>query len=401
MSTKRLLPAAALAAALALAGCAGNGEKSRAETGKDLARKQWAGARAGVLANLAREQYDNGNFDKARQTIDEALKIDADNVPLRVLSARVAIETGNLELADKELVLARRLDPKNAEADYLGGVICQRWQRFQEAHDFYRSAAEKQPGELAFLLAQSEALVLLNRHDEALALLQARVVYFESSATIRDAVGQLLMQKGKYDQAVDMFRQASTLATDDNAIREHLALAQVRTRQYREAADVLARVLKDERSAKRADLYLALGECQLNTNRPRDARETFETAAQLNPNNPAVFMALGKAALQLNDHRRAEIALKRSLAIDPASSEANLLIGYVRLRQNKRGEALASFRKASALDPNDTVSLCMIGYVLEKSGKSREALNFYAPALKLRPNDEMATRLMADQQINQ
>ena len=400
MQIKTLLAAPALAAALAMAGCAGGG-KTRGDAGKELARKHWAGARANVLGNLAKEQYDNGNFDKARQTTDEALKIDPENVPLRVLSARVAVEQGNLELADKELVLARRLDPKNAEADYLSGVICQRWQRFQDAHDFYRSASEKQPGELAFLLAQAETLVILNRADEALSLLQGKVVYFESSATIRDAVGQLLMQKGKYEQAVEIFRQASVLATDDNTIREHLALAMVRTKQYRDAADVLGRLLKDERYAKRADLHLALGECQLNTNRPRDARDTFEVASQLNPNNAAIFMALGKAALQLNDHRRAEIALKRSLTIDPASSEANLLIGYVRLRQNKQAEALASFRKANALDPNDTVSLCMIGYVLEKAGKSREALQFYAQALKIRPGDEMATRLMADVQLNQ
>jgi tetratricopeptide (TPR) repeat protein len=397
MNRKLLLAAPVLAALLT--GCASGG-KTSAETGKEVAKKHWAGARANVLGNLAKEQYDTGNFDKSRQTTDQALKMDPENAPLRVLSARVAIEQGNLELADKELTLARRLDPRNAEADYLAGAVCQRWQKFQEAQDFYRSAGEKQPGELAYLLAQAEALVLLNRADEALALLQNRVVFFESSATIRDAVGQLLMQKGKYDQAVDLFRQASVLATDDNSIREHLALAQVRTKQYRDAANVLERLLKDQRYAKRADLYLALGECQLNTNRAREARDTFETASQINPNQASIWMSLGKAALQLNDLRRAELALKRSIAIEPASSEANLLIGYVRLRQNKRAEALASFRKASALDPNDTVSLCMIGYVLEKAGKSREALNFYAQALKLKPQDEMATRLMADIQLN-
>jgi len=399
--TRKLLIAPALATALAVTGCANSGGKTNADAGKELARKQWAGARANVLGNLAKEQYDNGSFDKARSTTDDALKMDPENAALRVLSARIAIEQGNLELADKELVLARRIDPKSAEADYLGGVICQRWQRFQDAYDFYRSAAEKQPGELAYLLAHSEALVLLNRPDDALTLLQTRLTFFESSATLRDAVGQLLMQKGKYDDAVDMFRQASLLATDDNNVREHLALAQVRTKRYREAADVLTRLLKDERYAKRADLYLALGESQLNSNRPRDARDAFETASQLNPNQASIWMALGRAALQLNDPRRAEIAIRRAISIDPASSEAHLLIGYVRLRQNKQADALAAFRKASALDPNDTVSLCMIGYVLERSGKPRQALQYYAQALKLKPRDEMATRLMADVQINQ
>ncbi|HEY7115416.1 MAG TPA: tetratricopeptide repeat protein [Tepidisphaeraceae bacterium] len=401
MRINTVLAVATLTTALVLAGCASPGQKSPAEQAKAEAQKQWAGARANVLGGMAKEQYDSGNFDKCRETLGQALKMDPENAPLRVLSARLAIEQSNLELADQELIVARRLDPKNAEADYLSGVVCQRWQRPQEAYDYYRSASEKQPAELAYLMAQAEMLVNLNRADDALALLQAKVVFFEYSGAIRDAVGQILMQKGKYSEAVDILHQASILATDDITIREHLALAYLRNKQYREAADTLGRLVKDDRYAKRADLYLALGECQLNLNKARDARDSFQTASQLNPNQASAWLALGKVALQLNDPGRAEMSLKRSLTIDPASSEANLLLGYARLRQKKLDEALACFRKASALDTNDTVSICMIGYVLEKQGKSTQALQFYAQALKIKPGDEMATRLMAQVQIDQ
>jgi tetratricopeptide (TPR) repeat protein len=389
--------AAGLALLVTASGCGNSaGEKTNAQTQREKAQKHWAGARAGVMGSLAKEQYETGNFEKCRETIDEALKMDPDNVPIRVLSAKLAIEQGNLELADKELVQARRLDPKHAEADYLSGVVCQRWQRGAEAYEFYRSASEKQPSELAYLMAQAEMLVALNRSDEALALLQAKVVFFEHSATIRDAVGQLLMEKGKFQQAVEVLHQASILATDDQPVREHLALAHFKNKQYAEASEVLARLVKQEKYVQRADLHLALGECQLQMNKPRDARATFETASQHNPTHAPIWVGVGKASLQLNDLRRSEIALKRSLSIDPGSSEANLLLGYVRVRQDKYEEALGSFRKASALDPNDTVSLCMVGFVLEKLGRNDEALRIYAQALKLKPGDELATRLMAD-----
>jgi tetratricopeptide (TPR) repeat protein len=399
--TASVLGLAALAAAAPGCGTKAPGEKTNGETQKDQMKRQWASARANVMANLATEQYDNGNFDQARKTCNEALAMDPENVPLRVLSAKIAIEQGNLELADKELVTARRIDAKSAEADYLSGVVCQRWQRAQEALDFYRSASEKQPSELAYLMAQAEMLVALNRSDEAISLLQAKVVFFEHSATIRDAVGQLLMQKGKYAQAVEVLHQASILATDDQNIREHLALAYVRNKQHREAADLIHRLVKDDRYARRGDLYLALGECHLQLGRPRDARDAFDTATQCDPRNGAAWIGLGKAALQLNDLRRAEVSLKRGLSAEPGSSEANLLVGYVRLRQNKFDDALASFRKASALDPADTTSLCMIGYALEKTGRSDEALRHYAQALKMRPGDELATRLMADIRLDQ
>jgi superkiller protein 3 len=372
-----------------------HGEKANAD-----AKKEWARARANVLRNLGKEQYENGSFDKCRQTLVDALKIDPDNEPLRILSARLAIEQGNLELADKELVLARRLEPKDAEADYLAGVVCQRWQRSQDALDYYRSASEKQPSELAYLLAYAETMVSMGRPDEALSLLQQKVVFFEYSATIRDAVGQLLMQKEKYHEAADMLRQASILAVEDNGIREHLAMACFYDKQYGDASELLGRVVHDDRFAKRVDLYLVMGECQLKLNKPRDARDSFEVASQIAPNNAAVWTGLGKAALQINDLRRADISIRRSLSINPASSEGNLLLGYVRLKEKKLPEALAAFKKANTIDPADTVSLCMLGLVLEKMGKGDEAMKCYARALKMNPGDEMATKLLSQVQID-
>src|SRR5438445_7233192 len=101
MISKALL-AAALATLPLVAGCGSSGDrKTYGQEQKELAQKQWAGARANVLASLAKEQYENGNFDNCRKTIDEALKMDPDNVPLRVLSSKLAIEQSNLELAEK------------------------------------------------------------------------------------------------------------------------------------------------------------------------------------------------------------------------------------------------------------------------------------------------------------
>ena len=55
---------------------------------------------------------------------------------------------------------------------------------------------------------------------------------------------------------------------------------------------------------------------------------------------------------------------------------------------------------ASALDPADTVSLCMVGVALEKLGRAAEAFQCYVQALKLKPGDDLATRLMAEVQLD-
>jgi len=389
----------ALMSSLLVAGPLGCGPNKK--DNKAAALKQWQEARAQVLYGLAKDQYKNGQFENCRSTVNDALKLAPENVNLRVLSARLAIEQGQLEVADKELSKARQVDPKNAEIDYLSGVIYQRWQKHETAYEYYVSASDKQPAELAYIMAKSEMLVAMDREKEALSLLQEKMNYFEHSPVIRDAVGQLLVQEAKYKEGAEILRQASILGPDDLTIREHLAMALYLAKDYRAAADELTKLTNDEKYAKRSDLWMALGECQMQMNDSRAARRSFDTATQLNPNLSSAWLSLGRAALQANDLKRAEIAWKRAMSIEPENAQAHLLAGYVRLRQGKKDEAIASFRKASALDPKDTVSLCMIGYTLERMGKNDEAVKYYAKALKIKPNDDMARKLIATLQVNE
>lgn len=378
-------------AGLLLVGCGEN-----KQTGKQQMTQQWQDARAGVQYGLARQQYESGNLNNARQSVDQALLLNPLHVEAMILSARISIEQGHLELAEQTLTQAIETAPGEAEVDYLLGVIDQRWQRPERALEHYRAAVRKNPKELAYVLAEAETLVVLNRVNEALALLSGKVVYFENSATIRDAVGQLLVQQGHYPEAVEMLRRANSLAGTDQAIREHLALAMYYNRQWRESADLLARLVTDPQYAQRADLHIALGECYMELNRARDARNAFDTATVLEPAAAGGWIRLAKAAMALEDYRRTHLSLRKAMSLEPSNSEIHLLYGYLRLREERLADALTSFNRAYTLDRTDTVSLCMIGYVLEKMGRQAQAMNYYAQALQLKPNDELASRLMAN-----
>src|SRR5438093_5390046 len=133
MRFSRLLAVLCLSIAV---GCASTSKKAKKPTDKELATRRWSSARAAVLGQLAKEQYESGNFDKSRQTVNEALRLDPESGQLHLLSAKLAIEQGQLELADKELGAARRCDPKNADVEYYSGVIYQRWQQPQKALEF-------------------------------------------------------------------------------------------------------------------------------------------------------------------------------------------------------------------------------------------------------------------------
>lgn len=407
MLFRRLLVVAAL---LVMVGCSNTNK----DTPKEVARRHWNAARAGVLFNLAKSQFEKGNLDACRKTVNEAATLDPENINIRILSARLAIEQGQLETAERELQFCKQLltppvEDKKAKAApmppqqaaalaevlYYSGVINQRWQRMPAALECYVKASELAPGELPYLLARAETLVAVNEHAEALSLLKEKLVYFENSPAIRDAVGELLVQDGKFDEGAVLLRQASILAPDEMQIREHLGLALYYAKNYVEAAAVIERLLKNESYSQRGDLMLVLGECQLQTEHPREARESFQVAAQLQPGQIGVWLGLAKSALKLDDPQRVELSVRKAMSLDANSAEAHLLLGYLRLKQGKLDESLSAFRKASALNSQDPVSLCMVGYVLEKKGRSAEAIGWYGKALKVKPDDELASTLMA------
>ena len=396
MSKGLTAAAAAMVLAASLMGCQ-NGKP----TAKEQARINWNSTRAAVQLNLAKQQYEAGAHAQCRKSLTQALSLDAKNVKIWILAAKLDIEESRLSEAAKSLEMAGGLDAKNAEVDYLMGIVQQRWQKLEAALEMYTAASEKDPSELAYVLARAEMMVALEQVPDAIALLQERLSVFANSSALRDALGQLLVQQGNYDEAVPMLRQAMLLSPEDQTIREHLALAQFYHKDFVGAGQNLERLVKDEKYKSRVDLITAYGECLLQNGRPRDARDQFDRAAELDANSVAITLNLAKVSLQLNDARRAELAIRRALALDAKHAEAHLMLGYLRLRQERLDDALASFRRASTLDPDDVVSLCMAGFVFERQGRSAEAINCYTRALKLRPKDELATTLMAQIQPNE
>jgi Tfp pilus assembly protein PilF len=381
----------AVALVALLAAC----QQNNNPTPSEAAKAQWNTARANVMLSVATDQFNNGDFERARQTVDEAPRMDQKNAPLRILSAQLAIEQGQLDVADRELAEARTIDPKNPKAFYLSGVVYQRWEQPSKACEFYSTACDLDPGEQKYLLAKAEMLVAMDRTDDALALLQAKVIFFENSPAIRDEVGLLLERKDRWADAADMFRRATILTPEDETVREHLARALFHIGQYADAAEALERILSDPKQQKRSDLYLMQGECRMSLSRIGDARESFTTAADLDPTGPLPQIELAKASIALGDTTRAEADLRRATTFGGDEADISLLRGYIRLRENRLDEAMAAFSRASALRPDDTVGLCMMGYVDQKKGEFREAQGLYRRALTIKPTDELAGHLMA------
>jgi tetratricopeptide (TPR) repeat protein len=380
---------------LAVAIGAGCASKDHMKTQKQQATEQWNGARAAVLFSLAQDQFQTGNLDKARQTLDEAMAMEPTNANFHVLHARLDIEQGKLETALKTLVRVGELDEKNPEIDYLTGVIQQRWQRPDLALAAYTKAAEKNPSDIAYVMAEAETMVTLGRGEAALKLLEDRAVFFEHSAAIRDAIAQLHEQKGELDYAINYYRQASVLDGEDDGIRERWALAMYRRGMWSDALSQITRLIRKETHKNRADLMVVTGDCELELGNALAARDQYEAASRLDGSDVSAWRGIARSSLELNDVRRASLAVQRAMVLAENDAGTQMLMGLVQMRQDQLSQAARSFERAAQLSPTESAPLCLAGLALEKQGQRGQAAEMYRRALRVDPRDKQAGELLA------
>ncbi len=361
----------------------------------NAADARWKTMRSTLMLQMAQQQFDAGDLDQSEKTLTEAIKIDTKNARLYTLAGRVAMERAKLERAFHRFKLAIEMDEKHAPAYYYQGIVMQRWMRFDAAYDFYKQAYELQPDNAAYLLAMTEMLVVLDRVDEAMAILTEKMTYFDLNAGVRMAIGQLFVMRGDHRHAVDYFRQALLIRSDDLRIQEELALALLGAGQGSEAARRFESLLKQPGQADRADLKRALADSYLASGRVGQAKDIYISLTRTNPLSVETWIKLGELALTQEDSKGALLAANRIQKLAPNQYEGYLLAGVVWSKQGEVELALEMLDKAAQLAPENPTPVLLRGVTLERSDRMAEAADAYAEALRRNPGDSRARQLLA------
>jgi tetratricopeptide (TPR) repeat protein len=400
--------------AAALTACA---PKARMDVNREAASQRWQAARSQILFSLAQQQFDTGDLDKSEKTITQAISTDPDESRYHILYARILMERGELEKAFNVVDQAMQIDrkryedavaaasaigsdvkvpqPHNPEAHYTMGVILQRWQRYESALTQYDEAYHLAPDKVQYLLAVGETLVKLDRVDEAITRLQAKLVYFENNPAIRVAVGRMQMLKGDNAAAVRLLREAAVLAPDDPTIAEHAARAEMAAGLYADAAPRLIRILAHPSFESRNDLRLMLGECQVRLNQSADARKTFLEITRRDPNLVEGWLGLAELSLATGDRIRLTESARRLIALAPQRYEGHMIRGIIESQSGNIDAAIISFDDAARLAPQTAQPLILKGMALEQLGRRSEAIAAYQQALKVAPDNENIRRLIS------
>ena len=238
------------------------------------------------------------------------------------------IEQGNLSGALEILTPLYEQDKKNAEVNYLLGVVAIKQDRYEDAFDFLALAEKQNPDDARVYEALGEAYGLKAQNAGMLK-------------------GAMLMPKIKksFERALEL--NPSSLRAHEGLFMFYLFVPGPAGGSEKKAAEFAAEIA----AIDKAHGHLAEGLMKAKSGAKEEAAAAFATALNGAPQDKEVQMKAGRFMLQGERFELAEKAFKSVISnnpFDPAGYEA---LGQVYLSQDNPQGALEQFNAALEKNP--------------------------------------------------
>jgi tetratricopeptide (TPR) repeat protein len=302
------------------------------------------------LAHLANEQTEPG-----LNALRRAIRLDPSYERPRIDLARAQFDRG--QFADAATVLTETLAaiPDSGRARYLLGLVHQRQGNYAAAMDDFTVAAAQRP--LLGLNSIYQTIGALRRsqqdYDGAIDSFARRITLVPNDAVAHHELGEMYFRKSRLPEALAEY--TVELLLDPSRTAAHVGVAQVQLRDGRfEEAAVSSRRAVTLDAAQKEARYV-LGTALRRLGRPDEAnRELAEyqrlqaeaTARQAKALEVAAFRRDATVSTANGNHDRAVELLTRALEAEPGDPRSELDLGQALLRAGRAPDAVPHLRAA-------------------------------------------------------
>ena len=266
---------------------------------------------------------------------------------LRLLGNALS-KQGRYAESEQAVRLAIALQPDFPHLHEDLGSVLSLQQRFEEAVPCFERAIRLEPRLPLAHKKLGQALAAIGRGQDADAAFEE---FFElDSARGKVALALNHLHAGRKTEAIDTLRSAlRENASNVDAMR---FLAQIYWREEKQQSDAEALLRRATALAPGfTAAWLLLGAMLLETERPAESIECYQTATRVEPDNPAAWAGLATGYAHIGDVDKAIAAYERSLALDPDAPNVNLGYGHVLKTRGDQPAALRAYRAAIAARP--------------------------------------------------
>ena len=253
-----------------------------------------------------------------------------------------------------------RGDPKAHESPEgwtIVGIAAAHLKQNERSLDAFRHAAILAPDNEEHWLNLTRELMELNRHPDAIAVVQDALAANPKSYALHLRMGAAQLAAGHYAEAERVFRDL--VSAGDPLPTGYVGLAQVlmRTGRADEAATELA--IAQQKLGPNFLISYFRGLAFERMGKPEEAINAFQDALRLNPNNAEAHLSLGKTEMSAGRLDAAISELQEALRLSPNNDQARRLLSkaYTRAGDKKQAAAFA----ATSDDTPENVEVDLLG----------------------------------------
>ena len=326
-------------------------------------------------------------------TIDQALQ-----------QGVTAHKEGKLQDAERLYRAILQAQPKHPDANHNLGVLAVSVGKSLDAVPLFKLALEANPKVEQFWLSYVDALIKVERFDEAkrvlvegeksgiakekLGALNQRLQDGARNGTTKVAKGRTLSEKREKlaEKKKRKNRKARTASSSAAPSQDQISLLLDYYQAGRlEEVEALAKSLTQQ-FPKHPFGWKVLGVALKKTGRIAESLAPLQAALELSLQDAEAHSNLGNTLAELGRLEEAEVSHRQAIALKPDFAEARCNLGNTLKGLGRLDEAEASYRKATTLKPDYATAHSNLGNALKELGRLDEAEASYRQAIALNPD---------------
>jgi tetratricopeptide (TPR) repeat protein len=315
---------------------------------------------------------------------EAALEIDPANLRARMLQGRALLRQGNLDQAHAVLGSLSRQVPESVDVRLELAYVSLNKHNYAEAETAFKKILEAKPTEWRAVAGLVDTDLAQNHTEKAFARLEDELMRSHGSPAVRNLLAATALRSGKYDLAIENFRDLANQTP--NSIDAQIQLANA----YQLKGDVHNAITTLERAAayqpkdpRPASLLPFLLEAD---NRAQEAKQVVRHALAQRPDDSDAMNNLAFLLAQTGDSLDEAVKLARNAVSKAPNNPAYLdTLGYVYLKRDQSDDALEIFTNLIRKYPNDPACAYHTGMAWYQKGDRARAKTLLSHALDLRP----------------
>ena len=256
--------------------------------------------------------------------------------PKELSTAKIYIKNNEWEKAAKQLELATKTHPQNAEAHFLLGQAYGHFARFEEMISQFETSLNISD-KYRFEISQERERYWIEKYNS----------------------GIIALDKNEYQIAEEFVRSA--IIIDPAKYEAHLKLAQTfdesdRLEKALQIYNKLLRITPDK-----IDLLSSIGKIYYRQRKFNDAITILEKVLDKEPENNQALANLAIAYYSIGKSEKAKQAFKRAIQVNPLDKNLLYFYGVFRYKQSNYEQAIQLFERVLEIDSNNFDATSNIG----------------------------------------